>query len=36
MRENADDLDSIITRAAYFAMHDDVRGVLDRILSAAK
>ena len=31
-----DDLDSIITRAAYLAMHDDVRGVLDRILSATK
>ena len=30
------DLDNIITRAAYFAMHDDVRDVLDRILSAAK
>ena len=33
---DADDLDSIITRAAYLAMHDDVRDVLDRILSAAK
>jgi len=32
----SDDLDAIITRAAYFAMHDDVRGALDRILSATK
>ncbi len=32
----SDDLDAIITRAAYLAMHDDVRGVLDRILSATK
>ena len=31
-----DDLDSIITRAAYLAMHDDVREVLDSILSATK
>jgi hypothetical protein len=31
-----DDLDSIITRAACLAMLDDVREVLDRILSAAK
>ena len=28
---DADDLDDIITRAAYLAMHDDVREVLDRI-----
>ena len=33
---DADDLDDIITRAAYLAMHDDVREVLDRILSATK
>ena len=32
----SDDLDSIISRAAYFAMHDDVRDVLDSILSATK
>ena len=32
----SDGLDSIITRAAYLAMHDDVREVLDRILSATK
>ena len=32
----SDGLDSIISRAAYLAMHDDVRGVLDRILSATK
>jgi len=31
----SDGIDAIITRAAYFAMHDDVRGVLDSILSAA-
>ena len=30
------DLDTILERAAYLAMHDDVRGVLDRILSATK
>ena len=29
-------LDTILERAAYLAMHDDVRGVLDRILSASK
>ena len=28
---DADDLDDIITRAAYLAMHDDVREVFDRI-----
>ena len=28
---DADDLDDSITRAAYLAMHDDVREVLDRI-----
>ena len=28
---DADDLDDIITRAAYLAMHDDVRDVFDRI-----
>ena len=32
----SDGLDAIITRAAYLAMHDDVRDVLDRILSATK
>ena len=32
----SDGLDAIITRAAYLAMHDDVRDVLDRILSASK
>ena len=32
----SDGMDAIITRAAYLAMHDDVREVLDRILSAAK
>ena len=28
---DADDLEDIITRAAYLAMHDDVREVFDRI-----
>ena len=36
LAHDSGDLDSIITRAAYLAMHDDVREVLDRILSAAK
>jgi hypothetical protein len=30
------DLDAIITRSAYLAMHDDVHEVLDRILDATK
>jgi len=32
----SDGLDAIITRAAYLAMHDDVRDFLDSILSASK
>ena len=36
LAHGSDGLDSIITRAAYLAMHDDVREVLDRILSATK
>ena len=36
LAHDSGDLDSIITRAAYLAMHDDVREVLDRILSATK
>ena len=30
----SDGLDAIITRAAYLAMHDDVRDLLDRITAA--
>ena len=30
----SDDLDAIITRAAYLAMHDDVREVFDRITAS--
>jgi len=35
-KDCSDNLDAIITRAAYLAMHDDVRDFLDSILSAAK
>ena len=35
-KDSSDDLDAVITRAAYLAMHDDVRRALDRILSASK
>ena len=35
-KDSSDDLDAVITRAAYLAMHDDVRRALDRILSATK
>ena len=31
LAHDADDLDAVITRAAYLAMHDDVREVFDRI-----